>query len=59
MHEKPLRVRHFRVILYPEEAELDPPAPPESLGMEKMRKKTPLEGIGCTINACQNGKLGA
>ena len=31
--EKLLEMRHFRVLLYPEEPELAPPGPPESFGM--------------------------
>jgi hypothetical protein len=33
--EKLLEMKHFQVLLYPEEPELAPPGPPETLGMEK------------------------
>lgn len=38
MSEKLLEMKHFRVVLYPEEPESAPPGSPESPDMGKMRQ---------------------
>ena len=38
--EKLLEMRHFRALLYQEEPELAPPAPPHSFGTGKMRERS-------------------
>ena len=61
MFEKSLGVRHFQVLLYPEEPELAPPGPSESFGMRKMKGTAPKEAGGRIIDngpGWQNGNPG-
>jgi hypothetical protein len=48
--EKPLEMRHFWVLLHPEDPGLAPPGPPESFGMEKMRKTPPRDAVEYIID---------
>jgi hypothetical protein len=56
--EDPLEIRHFRVLLYPEEPELAPPGPLDSLGMEEMRETAPQGAVGSTLAVGQEAKKG-
>jgi hypothetical protein len=54
--EKPLEMRHFQVLTYPEEPEL---APSWAAGVArdgKMRQTAPMGAVGCTIDGGQDGK---
>lgn len=49
-------MRHFRVLLYPQEPELAPPGPLDSLGIEEMRETAPIEAVGSILAVGEEAK---
>jgi len=54
--EKSLEMRPFLVFRYLEEAAPALSRPPQSLGMERMKKAAPTEAVGCTVDGGQEAK---
>lgn len=46
VHHKSPEMRHFRVLLYPDEPELATPGPPESFGIGTVGETAPMEAAG-------------
>jgi hypothetical protein len=56
VYEKPLEMRHFQVLTYPEEPEL---APSRAAGVARdgtNERTAAIKAVGCTIDGSQEAK---
>jgi len=57
VYEKSLEMRHFRVLRIRRSQSWPLPGPPQSLGMERMKKTAPTEAVGCKIDSDREAKM--
>jgi hypothetical protein len=57
VYEESLEMRHSRVLRTRRSQSWPLPGPPQSLGMERMKKTAPTEAVGCKIDNDQRPKM--